>query len=167
MPPAWDQHAHRGGGTTSSRDAEGTCTDVKRTQRVGKSKVAARKKPSGKTVEERDRISLGRIESFIDQTLQGQMQCPSCREKYEVKDISPSAVALLRARYDKLRPSLASTEVTMNDPRDNARPEDVAARLAALFNEKPDLFAQVMALKDDGKPLPVVADQTQSSRTLQ
>lgn len=95
------------------------------------------------------------------------MMCPSCREKYEVKDISPAAVSLLRTRYDKLRPSLASTEVTVHDPRDQARPEDVAARLAAMFHENPALFDQVVALKNAGTPLPVVPDQAQSSRTLQ
>ena len=118
--------------------------------------MAARKKPAGSTREERDRIALGKLESFIDRTLEGQMMCPSCRIKYDIKEIPASAVGLWRARYDKLRPSLASTEVTVHDPRDSADAVQLATRLAALFNEKPHIFEQVMALKNASQPLPVV-----------
>ena len=109
--------------------------------------MARRNKPAGSTREERDRIALGRLESFIDQTLEGQMQCPTCRKQYDIKDIPASAVALWRSRYDKLRPSLASTEVTITDPRDQVDPVVIAARLAAMFDAKPELLEQVMQIR--------------------
>ncbi len=112
--------------------------------------MAARKKPTGSTKEERDRISLGRIESFIDTLAANHLQCPTCKSKMDVndlKDIPASVSQLIKVRYDKLRPSLQATELTVHDPRDMADPAELSTRLAALFAEKPQLWDQVVALR--------------------
>lgn len=108
--------------------------------------MAARKKPTGSTQAERDRIALGRIESYMDGLIKGHLICPSCRKDMEIKELPVSAVQLLRARYDKLRPSLQAIEQTNHDARDTADPSQLTAKLAALFTEKPQLLEQIQAL---------------------
>lgn len=63
-------------------------------------------------------------------------------------EMSPTQVMAARAVYDKLRPSLSAIEQNVHDSRDTVDPAALASRLAALFNEKPELFEQVIALKN-------------------
>ncbi len=65
------------------------------------------------------------------------------------KPVDPVRVAAAKAALPFLMPTLASVEQTIVDDRDKADAGQLAARLAALFNEKPGLFEQVMALKND------------------
>lgn len=64
----------------------------------------------------RDAATLARLEEYIDQILAGHVTCTICRKEFEAKELQPSAVALLKARYDKLRPSLSAVEQTASDP---------------------------------------------------
>lgn len=108
--------------------------------------MSARKKPAGSTQVERDRIALGRIESYMDGVIKNQLQCPTCRKDMEIKELPASAVQLLRSRYDKLRPSLQAVEQTIVDPRDSQDAGQLTAKLAALFTEKPQLLEQIREL---------------------
>lgn len=72
------------------------------------------------------------------------------------KPVDPVRVAAAKAALPFLLPTLSSIEQTVHDERDTADPNVIAARLAALFNEKPELFEQVIALRS-GKTLDVVA----------
>lgn len=74
--------------------------------------------------------------------------------------MSPTQVMAARAVYDKLRPTLSAIEQTVNDERDMADPTQLAARLAALFHEKPALFEQVMALKNAASTQQHAQEQT-------
>jgi hypothetical protein len=65
-----------------------------------------------------------------------------------IAELSPTQLKAIEIRYSRLRPTLASIEQTFNDPRDQADASQIAAKLAALFNEKPELFEQVIALKN-------------------
>jgi hypothetical protein len=58
------------------------------------------------------------------------MECPECKGKYDIKDVPNSAVQMLRLRYDKLRPSLASTTSEVNVHHFT----EVLDRIAALDN---------------------------------
>ena len=61
-----------------------------------------------KTREEKDQYALNQIESWIDtQTL----KCDKCKSDMHLSEIKPAVAQLLKARYDKLRPTLASSEV--------------------------------------------------------
>jgi hypothetical protein len=62
--------------------------------------------------------------------------------------LSPTQLKAIELRYSRLRPTLSSIEQTFNDPRDKADPTELAARLAAMFHEKPELFEQVMRIKN-------------------
>lgn len=46
------------------------------------------------------------------------------------------------------KPRLAAVEQTIVDPRDSQDPAALAQKLAAMFNEKPELFDQVVALRN-------------------
>src|SRR3989442_4538829 len=99
--------------------------------------MATRQKPAGQTKEERDRISRGRIESFIDGLAAKHLQCPSCKKTMDANDLKdiPSSVAMLiKARYDKLAPSLQAVEQTVIEPRDQLDPAEVEAKLVAQFS---------------------------------
>lgn len=89
-------------------------------------------KPPGKTQAERDRIALGRIESFMDTVASGQLVCPSCNKEFPAKEISPVVATLIRARYDKLRPSLSAVEQTITDDRDKQSEQEVMDKLRDL-----------------------------------
>jgi hypothetical protein len=71
--------------------------------------------------------------------------------------LSPTQLKAIELRYSRLRPTLSSIEQTFNDPRDKADPNELAARLAAMFHEKPELFEQVVRLKN--------ASETQKTNT--
>jgi len=107
--------------------------------------MAARKKPAGQTQQERDRISLGRIESYMDAVIVGHFQCPTCQEKAQIKEISSGAVALIKARYDKLRPSLSAVEQTNVNPDDKLTEADILQRFQQLIDAYPDLLAKLLA----------------------
>ena len=62
------------------------------------------------------------------------------------REMSPTQVQAAKAVYDKLRPTLSSIEQTQTDPRDQADATQLAARLAAMFNEKPELLEQIKQL---------------------
>ena len=100
----------------------------------------ARKKPPGKTQAERDAIALGRIETYMDALTDKHMTCPSCQERYNIKELPTSVVNLIKARYDKLKPSLSSVE---QHNIEVTRPE---ADIISDFKEKlalnPDLMHQ-------------------------
>lgn len=77
-------------------------------------------------------------------------------------EMSPTQVMAARAVYDKLRPTLSAIESTQLDPRDKADPQQLAARLAAMFAEKPALFEQVLALRSaaSAQQAPNTSDET-------
>ncbi len=74
--------------------------------------------------------------------------------------MSPSEVRAAEVVLDRHEPRLSSVEQTYQDPRDSADATQLASRLAALFNEKPALFEQVMSLRN-------AANQTAPSNPLQ
>lgn len=125
-------------------DTKETTADSKRRRR------SVRYKPAGQSQRERDLISLGRIESYMDSIIKGQMQCPTCQEEFPVKDITPAAAQLLRSRYDKLRPTLSAIEQVEPDRRDALRPDELQAKLMALFEKNPGLFESIQAARIRG-----------------
>lgn len=95
--------------------------------------MAARIKPAGKTQRERDAKALGMIESYMDGLISGELSCVSCREQFSIKEITPGGVALIRARYDKLRPSLSAVEQTLADPNASKTEEQMVEELVQAF----------------------------------
>lgn len=61
-------------------------------------------------------------------------------------EMQPSQVKALEVLLDRLEPKLSAIEHTEANPRDTADPAQLAARLAAMFNEKPELLAQIKQL---------------------
>lgn len=61
------------------------------------------------TQQQRDAISLSKIENYLDQHIDGEILCPECKGKYPAHNVPKSVVAMMRMRYDKLRPTLAAT----------------------------------------------------------
>lgn len=77
-------------------------------------------------------------------------------------EMSPTQVMAARAVYDKLRPSLSAIESTVKDPRDAADPQQLVAKLAAMFHEKPGLLEQVIALRDAATVTQQAVEQSQT-----
>lgn len=117
--------------------------------------MAARIKPAGQTREERDRISLGRIESFMDAQISKELHCPSCKGKFEIKEITSQAVNLIRARYDKLRPSLTAVEQTNIDPAVNLDPARAREMLLQALISDPSLLSEAAAKVAKGTQTPI------------
>jgi hypothetical protein len=123
-------------------------------------KKGVRLKPAGQTQQERDRISLGRIESYMDAVIVGHFQCPTCQEKAEIKDISSSAVTLIKARYDKLRPSLSAIEQTNVNPDDKLDDSALLDRFKALIAANPELLNLVTQSSNNASITPCADAQT-------
>lgn len=121
--------------------------------------MAARIKPAGSTQAERDLISLGRIESYMDCLIKDSFQCPSCAKETPVKELNAGAVQLIRARYDKLRPSLSSVEQTVHNADDTLSEDAIMQKLAALVEAYPDLLQRILAAQARAKAEPVADAQ--------
>ena len=65
--------------------------------------------------------------------------------------MQPSEVRAAEVVLDRHEPRLASIEQTNIDPRDQASPAEIAARLAAMFDAKPELLEQVLAIRAAAK----------------
>jgi hypothetical protein len=104
----------------------------------------ARIKPTGKTQAERDAISLGRIESFLDGIAAGHMQCPTCQNEYEIKQVDSAVIQALKIRYDKIRPTLSAVEQTNVEPEKALSESDLLAKMGELIAAYPDLAQQAI-----------------------
>lgn len=89
-----------------------------------------------RSMKERNVYAAARIEQILDAAREGEIE------------LTPARLKAIEIAYSRLKPTLAAVEQTIVDPRDTADPAQLAARLAALFAEKPALFEQVMALKN-------------------
>lgn len=99
---------------------------------------------------QRDEYAVARIEELLTKHMDGEIE------------LSATQLKAMEIRYSRLRPTLSAVESTVHDTRDAADPAALAARLAALFHEKPALFDQVMALRSaaNAPREPVKKDET-------
>lgn len=95
---------------------------------------------------EKDAIALGKLEAWIDEILDGHVTCTKCRKEFEAKELQPSAVALLKARYDKLRPSLSAVEQTTIEPAQQMTEDQILQKIQALIVAHPDLLQRALAM---------------------
>jgi hypothetical protein len=111
------------------------------------------------TTHQRDSIALTKIEKYIDAQIDDVLLCPECKKEHgATKELSAAAVALIRARYDKLRPTLSAVEQTQHEEPKGE--EQIIQELRGLFAAKPELLG---LLGLEGKPRLVdVADPQQS-----
>lgn len=131
--------------------------------------MAARRKPAGQTQVERDAIALGRIESYMDCLIKGTFNCPSCGKETETKELSTTAVQLIRARYDKLRPSLSAVEQTTIDaPRTQ---DEIINDIKALLAANPALLETLLPgyriIPAISQPICSVNDTDAAQQTVQ
>lgn len=104
----------------------------------------ARTKPPGQTQAERDRISLGVIESYLDSVAKGVGNCPTCKTKFEIKEVNPAVISALKIRYDKLRPTLSAVEQTNVEPEKALSEADLLAKMGEFLAAYPDLAQQAI-----------------------
>lgn len=102
-------------------------------ENAGRPKGARNRRPQ--TDREKDAKALREIENLLESASKGEIALDASRLK------------AIELRYSRLRPTLSSVDQTIHDERDTADASALAARLAALFHEKPALFDQVMALR--------------------
>lgn len=88
-----------------------------------------------RNAKERAVYATSRIEQLLDQAREGEI------------DLSPQRLKAIELAYSRLKPTLAAIEQTIVDPRDKADPAELATRLAAMFDAKPELLDQVMAIR--------------------
>lgn len=62
-------------------------------------------------------------------------------------DMSATQVRAAEVVLDRHEPRLASIEQTVHDARDTADPQELVQRLAAMFEQKPELLEQVLAAR--------------------
>lgn len=106
------------------------------------------------TPHQRDSIALTKIEKYIDAQIDDVLLCPECKKEHgAIKELSAAAVALIRARYDKLRPTLSAVDQTIHE---EVKSEDqLIHELRSLFAAKPELIGQLglvgrpQAVKDE------------------
>jgi len=84
---------------------------------------------------QRDEYALARIEELLAKHMDGEIE------------LSPTQLKAIEIRYARLRPTLASIESTVHDERDRKDPAELATRLAAMFDAKPELLDQVLAIR--------------------
>lgn len=129
---------------------------IKKNPRGGFRAGAGRPKGSSaarsKTQQERDTLAALRIEQLLDDAREGKVQ------------LAPDRLKAIELRYARLRPMLSAVEQTTVDERDKADPADLEAKLKALHDARPELFA---FLKSPSKPLDVVGAQFDSLRSVQ
>lgn len=118
---------------------------------------------------EKDSVALGKLEAWIDEILDGHVTCTKCKKQFEAKELQPSAVALLKARYDKLRPSLSAVEQTTIEPAQQLTEDQILQKIQILIAAHPDLLQKALAMNakavrdsDGAAQLPVsgVSDTT-------
>lgn len=96
------------------------------------------------TSQQRDSIALTKIEKYIDAQIDDVLICPACEKEHgSAKDLSSGAVALIRARYDKLRPTLSSSEVTNLDPNDAKTEDELIQGLISTVASNPELLSRL------------------------
>jgi hypothetical protein len=96
------------------------------------------------TSQQRDSIALTKIEKYIDGQIDDVLLCPVCEKEHgSAKELSSAAVALIRARYDKLRPTLSSSEVTNVDPNDSKTDEEFYQELMTTLVANPELLSRL------------------------
>lgn len=114
--------------------------EIKTERRGGYRAGAGRPKGSrsGKALSNahKDAIALGQIENLLAKQIAGEIK------------LSNEQLEAIKIRYSRLRPTLAAVEQTVHDERDTKDASQLAQRLASMFNEKPELFEQVVALKN-------------------
>ena len=123
--------------------------------------MAARIKPAGQTARERDAISLGRIEAYIDAILNSHWLCPSCKKETLIKELTPVAASLLQKRYDKLRPTLSSATVTATVEHISDALRQIAERRQVESEQRVIEHSPVQAVPDT-QPVDAVAEIQQS-----
>lgn len=100
------------------------------------------------TKQQRDEIALTKIENYMDSQMDKVLACPDCDKKYEnVKDITPAQSALIRARYDKLRPTLSAVEQTVVSDADSASESQLINQLVSIIQARPDVLDTLIAMR--------------------
>lgn len=111
-----------------------------------------------RTVKDRDGYAASRIEQMLDDHREGKIK------------LDQTQLKAIEIRYARLRPVLSAVEQTITDPRDTQDPAELEAKLRALFDARPELFAFTQAKapqQTPDKPLDVVGAQGDSLRLLQ
>lgn len=95
------------------------------------------------TQQQRDGIALTKIEKYIDAQIDDVLICPECKKEHgSTKELSTAAVALIRARYDKLRPTLSAVDQTVHEePRSET---ELIQGLADAIKTNPALLVPVV-----------------------
>lgn len=96
------------------------------------------------TSQQRDSIALTKIEKYIDGQIDDVLVCPDCQKEHgAIKELSTAAVALIRSRYDKLRPTLSSSEVTHLDPNDSKSEDELYQDIRRIIAADPHALAKL------------------------
>ena len=100
---------------------------------AGRPKGAKAKRP--RNPRERAVYAAARIEQILDDAREGMIE------------LTPARLKAIEIAYSRLKPTLAAVEHTEPNPRDKITPGELVARLAAMFDARPELFEQVQALR--------------------
>ncbi len=112
---------------------------------AGRPKGAPNSRPRAK--KHSDAIEASKIERILAEHYDGD------------KELSPTQLKAIEIRYARLKPTLSSVEQTVTDERDTVDPVELEAKLKALHDARPELFA---FLNSPSKPLDVVGAQGES-----
>lgn len=91
--------------------------------------VKGMKHRRARTPKDRDGYAAARIEQLLDDIREGKTKADA------------SQLKAMELRYSRLRPMLSAVEQTVTDARDTADPAEIEAKLRALYDAKPELFA--------------------------
>jgi hypothetical protein len=118
--------------------------EIKKETRGGYRPNAGRPKGSGKGTKQ------GRDAYWAQRSGEIKKRLSACALGEPNAEMTAAQIKAAEVVLDRHEPRLSSIEQTVHDERDTADPGLLAAKLAAMFNEKPELFDQVMELKNAG-----------------
>lgn len=97
---------------------------------------------------ERDRKALAAIERLIDSHA---FVCNECKKDKQAKDLSPTQAALIKMRYERLRPVLSSVEQTTVHEYEGLDADEIARQVAAMLTSNPAVLVQVLRADDQAR----------------
>lgn len=94
----------------------------------------------------KDAMASGMIESIMDSLAGKASTCFKCGKPFKRKKLSQQDIALLKLRYDKLRPSLSTIEQRLIDPGEKMTDGQIISQLHSLITSSPTVVVSLLGL---------------------
>lgn len=142
---------HKGESPSQMRDQSQEIKSGRGGIRQGAGRPKGSTSSRSRTQQERDSLAAMRIEQILDQAREGKLQ------------LSTDRLKAMELRYARLRPVLSAVEQTNIDPRDKKDPALLVQSLSAMFDQKPELWDQLLKIRGAAATNRSAADESTGS----